>query len=74
MGILDSEPRHRDIYTPLFRSVLFSVTAVVFLASGAFAADKLYAIYTAHSLFHVLPWIAQESGAFKKYDLEVPLI
>ena len=42
--------------------------------SPALAADKLYAIYTAHSLSHVYPWIAQESGIFKKYELEVPLV
>ena len=43
------------------------------LTSGALAADKLYAIYTAHCLSHVYPGIAQESGIFKKY-LEVPLV
>src|SRR5689334_13232195 len=58
----------------LMRSTLLGAVAVVLLASGAFAADKLYGIYTAHSLSHMYPWIAQESGLFKKYDLEVPLV
>jgi NitT/TauT family transport system substrate-binding protein len=58
----------------LMRSTLLGAVAAVLLAPGAFAADKLYAIYTAHSLSHMYPWIAQESGLFKKYDLEVPLV
>jgi len=52
MSIMDSTLWHHTIRTVLLRSVLFSVTAVVFLASGVFAADKLYAIYTTHSLSH----------------------
>lgn len=74
MIIMESRPSHCQIRTALLRSILFSVTAIVFLTSSVFAADKLYAIYTAHSLSHVLPWIAQESGIFKKYDLDVPLV
>ena len=42
--------------------------------SGAMAADKLMAIYTARVMSQALPWIAQETGLFKKYDLDVPLI
>jgi ABC-type nitrate/sulfonate/bicarbonate transport system substrate-binding protein len=55
-------------------STLFSAAAITISTSGAFATDKLYAIYSAHSLSHVYPWIAQESGIFKKYELEVPLV
>jgi len=74
MLILDFRQWRHRIRTLLQCSVLLSVTALTLLGSGAFAADKLYAIYSAHSLSHVYPWIAQESGIFKKYDLEVPLV
>ena len=57
---------------------IIRVTAVlcgaVFAQSGAVAADKLYAIYTARVMSQAMPWIAQEAGLFKRYDLDVPLI
>lgn len=46
----------------------------LFAQSGAAAADKLYAIYTARVMSQAMPWIAQEASLFKKYDLDVPLI
>lgn len=48
--------------------------AVVMDGSNALAADKLPFIYTARVMSQSYPWIAQEAGLFKKYDLEVPLI
>ena len=66
MSILNSKLWYRAIRGALRWSILFSFTAVAALTSSAFAADKLYAIYTAHSLSHVYPWIAQESGIFKE--------
>src|SRR5687768_2177302 len=48
--------------------------AVVMDGSNALAADKLPFIYTARVMSQAYPWIAQEAGLFKKYDLEVPLI
>jgi ABC-type nitrate/sulfonate/bicarbonate transport system substrate-binding protein len=72
--ILNSKLWHRGIRGALHWPILFSVSAVMALTSGAVAADKLYAIYTAHSLSHVYPWIAQESGIFAKSDLEVSLV
>lgn len=41
------------------------------LGSGA---DKLNFLYTARVMSQAYPWIAQEAGLFKKYDLEVPLV
>ena len=38
------------------------------------AADKLNFIYTARVMSQGYPWIAQEAGLFKKYDLDVPVI
>jgi NitT/TauT family transport system substrate-binding protein len=72
--ILDFRQWRRVIQTSLRCWALLSIIALTLPTSGGFAADKLYAIYTAHSLSHVYPWIAQDSGIFKKYDLEVPLV
>src|SRR5262245_37353547 len=41
---------------------------------GASAADKLFTIYSARVMSQSYPWIAEESGLFKKYDLEIPLV
>ncbi len=45
-----------------------------FAQSAAVAADKLNAIYTARVMSQSMPWIAQEAGLLKKYDLDVQLI
>jgi ABC-type nitrate/sulfonate/bicarbonate transport system substrate-binding protein len=39
-----------------------------------FAADKLNLIYTARVMSQAYPWIAQDLGMFKKYDLDVPVV
>ena len=52
----------------LLLSILLSPTAKLF------AADKLNLIYTARVMSQSYPWIAQEAGLFKKYDLDVPLV
>jgi NitT/TauT family transport system substrate-binding protein len=38
------------------------------------AADRLLTLYTARVMSQAYPWIAQEAGVFKKYDLEIPLV
>ena len=47
---------------------------LVFTRHPAVAADRLYTIYTARVMSQAYPWIAEEAGLFKKYDLEVPLV
>jgi NitT/TauT family transport system substrate-binding protein len=52
---------------------------LMFLAATCYvrpagAADKLNLIYTARVMSQSYPWIAQEAGLFKKYDLDVPLV
>jgi NitT/TauT family transport system substrate-binding protein len=55
--------------------VLLAVVAGSLCAAlPAGAADKLNFIYTARVMSQSYPWIAQEAGLFKKYDLELPLI
>lgn len=50
------------------------VFGVLLTASGSPAADKLNAIYTARVMSQSLPWIAQQAGLFKKYELDVQII
>jgi NitT/TauT family transport system substrate-binding protein len=42
--------------------------------SAGVAADRLNFIYTARVMSQSYPYIAQEAGLFKKYDLDVPLV
>jgi NitT/TauT family transport system substrate-binding protein len=46
----------------------------VLTVNSAPAADKLLTLYTARVMSQAYPWIAQEAGLFKKYDLEIPLV
>lgn len=56
------------------------ITAIVYLllselaVDSAIAADKLLTLYTARVMSQAYPWIAQEAGLFKKYDLDIPLV
>ena len=43
-------------------------------SSSASGADRLNVLYTARVMSQAYPWIAQEAGLYKKYDLEVPLV
>ncbi len=51
----------------------------VFLASlmvpcAGWAADRLLGIHSARVMSQSLPWIAEDAGLFRKYDLEFPLV
>jgi NitT/TauT family transport system substrate-binding protein len=48
--------------------------AFVFLPFAAIAADKLVGIHSARTMSQSMPWIADEVGLFKKYDLEFQLV
>ena len=37
---------------------------------GLFAADKLIGFYSARTMSQAMPWIAEETGLFRKYDLD----
>jgi len=60
----------------LKRASLFCVGLAIFLGHTArlFAADKLNLIYTARVMSQAYPWMAQDLGLFKKYDLDVPVV
>src|SRR5438445_12737086 len=52
----------------------FLLCSVLLRPSLAQAADRLYVMYTARVMSQAYPWIAQETGLFKKYDLNIPLV
>ena len=50
------------------------LVAIGFLAYPVLAADKLVGIHSARTMSQSMPWIADEVGLFKKYDLEFQLV
>ena len=60
---------------PLFRTSMVCILGSLLLAqTPATGADKLLVLYTARVMSQAYPWIAQEAGLFKKYDLDIPLV
>lgn len=66
--------RIRSVKSHICTLAVSVICGAVFAQSAAVAADRLNAIYTARVMSQSMPWIAQETGLFKKYDLDVPLI
>jgi|SRR5215831_6358224 len=44
------------------------------LSNAGLAADKIGVLYSALSVSYSLPWIARESGLFRKHNLDVDLV
>src|SRR5215468_2824740 len=42
-------------------------------STGA-TADKLVGLYSAHAVPYAIPWVAEEMGMFKKYDLDFEFV
>src|SRR5919106_210982 len=38
------------------------------------AADKLVALYSSHAVPYSMPWVAEELGLFKKYDVDFDFV
>jgi NitT/TauT family transport system substrate-binding protein len=53
---------------------LLQVIFFLFLPWQAVAADKLLGIHSARTMSQSMPWIAEEAGLFKKYDLDFQLV
>jgi len=55
--------------------LVYSVVGLLALYSdpGA-AADRLIGLHSAQVMSQSMPWIAQEAGLFKKYDLDFRLV
>ncbi len=51
-----------------------SIITVSFRTPGAPAADKLVGIHSARVMSQSMPWIAQEAGIFKRYNLDFNLV
>jgi len=52
--------------------LLFGIVAVFPDYVGA--ADRLTGLHSAQVMSQSMPWIAQEAGLFKKYDLDFRLV
>ncbi len=50
------------------------VFGAVLIHSTVLAADKLVTLYSARVMSQAMPWIAQEAGLLKKYDLDLQLV
>ncbi|MBI1995954.1 MAG: ABC transporter substrate-binding protein, partial [Deltaproteobacteria bacterium] len=58
----------------ILRNVL-SLLVLLFLSPApAWAAEKFTTIYSARVMSQSMPWIAQEAGLFKKYNLDHSLV
>lgn len=55
-------------------SLLPAMMLLLFSSARSFALDKLNLIYTARVMSQAYPWIAQDLGLFKKYDLDVQVV
>jgi NitT/TauT family transport system substrate-binding protein len=53
---------------------LLLIVVLIAPAANSAAADRVNMIYTARVMSQDYPWIAQEAGLFKKYDLDVPMV
>ena len=50
---------------------------VIFCAAAsplAQAVDKIVALYSSHAVPYVMPWVAEELGALKKYDIDLEFV
>jgi NitT/TauT family transport system substrate-binding protein len=56
------------------RRCLLALLVLMLSATISSAADKINFLYTARVMSQALPWIANEAGLFKKYDLDVPVV
>src|SRR5918992_4125977 len=53
---------------------VISPLTILLLTCPASAADKLLGIHSARTMSQSMPWIAEEAGLFKKYDLDFQLV
>ena len=55
-------------------AVFLLLAVVTFFADYVSAADRLTGLHSAQVMSQSMPWIAQEAGLFKKYDLDFRLV
>ena len=64
----------RNFPAKLVPALAAAAIAWQFAAAPATAADKLVGIHSARVMSQSMPWIAQEAGLFKKYNLDFQLV
>ena len=57
-----------------FCLVAFLLSAVLSAPSISVAADKLIGFHSARTMSQAMPWIAEEAGLFRKYELDFQLV
>lgn len=57
----------------LFVVIQFLIAGIIVVPHGR-AADRLLGVQSARVMSQSMPWIAQETGIFRKYNLEFPLV
>src|SRR4029450_11835261 len=64
------------VCNPVYRLAVASLSfcLVVFTFDRVSAADRLTGLHSAQVMSQSMPWIAQEAGLFKKYDLDFRLV
>jgi ABC-type nitrate/sulfonate/bicarbonate transport system substrate-binding protein len=64
------------VCNPVYRLAVaaLSLCLVVFTFDRISAADRLTGLHSAQVMSQSMPWIAQEAGLFKKYDLDFRLV
>ena len=58
----------------VIRSIIATLFVLCTAPGAASAADKLFTIHSARVMSQSMPWIAEEAGLFKKYDLDHELV
>lgn len=52
----------------------FRLLMACMLPDASWAADRLLGVHSARVMSQSLPWIAEEAGLFRSYNLELPLV
>ena len=55
-------------------SLTLSIVLFTHMAQGAAAPDKLIGVHSARVMSQSFPWVAQEAGLFKKYNIDFNLV
>jgi len=63
-----------EIHNPRLMGVLLVIAFILAFWSQVWAADKLIGIHSARVLSQSMPWVAQEAGLFRKYNLDFQLV
>ena len=74
-GKIETVTKKASVMRPLsWLAIEFILLSFGPVSYKAFAADKLTGVYAAQSISMSMPWIAQQAGLFRKYNLDFQLI